>query len=115
MGARSRGVRVTFGEVERDRDFDFDVDIDLEGGSGKSSNSMANDLTDSASGPASGPASDPDPETDTLFRSSPHEVKSSSRAETRSTSESGDRLFWGVDVEGLELLRSRIGNAGASC
>ena len=89
MGARSRGVKVTFGEVERDRDFDFDVDIDLEGGSGKSSNSMVNDLTDSASGPAS----DPDPETDTLFRSSPHEVKSSSRAETRSTSESGDRLF----------------------
>ena len=83
MGARSRGVRVTFGEVERDRDFDFDVDIDLEGGSGKSSNSMANDLTDSASGPAS----------ETLSRSSPHEVKSSSRAETRSISESGDRLF----------------------
>ena len=89
MGARSRGVVLTFGEVQRDRDFDFDVDIDLEGGSGKSSNSMVNDFSDSASGPAS----ESDPETDTLSRFSPHEVKSSSRAETRSTSESGDRLF----------------------
>jgi hypothetical protein len=68
-----RGVDV--GEVLRERDFDFDTDIDgidREGGNGKSSTPI---------------------EFETVSRSSPHDVNSSSRAVTRSTSESGDRRF----------------------
>jgi len=67
------------GEVLRERDFDLDTEIDgieREGGNGKSSTPIE--------------LSDPDP---TVSRSSPQDVKSSSRAETRSTSESGDRRF----------------------
>jgi hypothetical protein len=65
---------VEVGEVLRDRDLDLDTEIDgieREGGNGKSSTPI-------------------DP---TVSRSSPQDVKSSSRAETRSTSESGDRRF----------------------
>jgi hypothetical protein len=82
---------VEVGEVLRDRDFDLDTDIDgieREGGNGKSSTPV-------------------DP---TVSRSSPQDVNSSSRAETRSTSDSGDRRFWGVEQLGL----LRIGKAAAS-
>ena len=80
----------------RERDFDFDTDIDgieREGGNGKSSTPI-----------------EFEPELETVSRSSPQEVKSSSRAETRSTSESGGRRFWGVEQLGL----LRIGKAAAS-
>jgi hypothetical protein len=68
------------GEVFRERDFDFDTDIDvidLEGGNGKSST----------------PIEYGDSTLSTSSRSSPQDVNNSSKAETRSTSESGDRLF----------------------
>jgi len=64
-------------EVLRDRDFDLDTDIDgiePEEGNGKSSTPIELEL-------------------ETVSRSSPQDVNRSSRAVTRSTSESGDRRF----------------------
>ena len=66
-------------EVLRERDFDFDTDVDgieREGGNGKSSIPITLELR-----------------LETVSRFSPQDVSSSSRAETRSTSESGDRRF----------------------
>ena len=80
----------------RERDLEFDTDIIgivRDGGNGKSSTPITLELG-----------------LETVSRSSPQEVKSSSRAETRSTSESGDRRFWGVEQLGL----LRIGKAAAS-